>query len=214
MFDIKASEYGLVSSSVLIVVGYHLYLRGRIQRSPLTTAFGLTNYLRRAWVEMIMQDKRDILAVQTLRNWIMTASFLASTAILIDLATLNLLFRVDSAIKYSSALNFVGSRHEALLLVKVLLVTLDFFFAFFSFSLAIRYYNHVNFMINISADRENLVTVDSVAQALNLATTHYTLGMRAYYLAVPLTLWLFGPILMFIGTVILTGVLHKLDHTV
>ena len=42
-----------------------------------------------------MKERRDVLAVQTLRNWIMAASFLASTAILIGLGLLSLLFKPE-----------------------------------------------------------------------------------------------------------------------
>ena len=38
-----------------------------------------------------------------------------------------------------------------------------------------------------------------VTKVLNPGTTHYTLGMRAYYLAVPFVLWLFGPTWMLGG---------------
>jgi uncharacterized membrane protein len=42
---------------------------------------------------------------------------------------------------------------------------------------------------------------------------HYNLGMRGYYLAVLLVLWLFGPIWMLLGTVIMLIVLYHLDRT-
>ncbi len=38
-----------------------------------------------------------------------------------------------------------------------------------------------------------------LTKVLNRGTTHYTLGMRAYYLAVPFVLWLFGPTWMLGG---------------
>ena len=55
----------------LILVIYHFRLIWRFKAAPLTTSFGVTDRLRRDWVESVMTEKRDILAVQTLRNWVM-----------------------------------------------------------------------------------------------------------------------------------------------
>jgi uncharacterized membrane protein len=206
-------ELTLVLSSFLIFGTYHIHLIYQTRKDPESTSYGVTGTLRRSWVQMIMSEKRDILAVQTLRNWIMAASFFASTSILISLGTINLLFRGETVPGIFHALNIFGSRSEALWLIKIIILAMDFFFAFFNFALTIRYYNHVNFMINVSPDRDSMVTADAVSKALNMGTIHYTLGMRSYYVAVPFTLWLFGPALMLVGTIVITTLLYKLDRT-
>ncbi|KPK36281.1 MAG: hypothetical protein AMK70_02895 [Nitrospira bacterium SG8_35_1] len=206
-------ETVLVLASLLILSIYHVHLIYQTGKNPETTSYGITGKLRHAWVQMIMDEKRDILAVQTLRNWIMAASFLASTSILISLGTINLLFRGETVPRIFHVLNVLGSHHEALWLIKVIVLVINFFFAFFNFALTIRYYNHVNFMINIAPDRESTVTVEAVSKALTMGTMHYTLGMRCYYIAVPFTLWLFSPALMLAGTMVITLFLYKIDRT-
>ncbi|KPK02187.1 MAG: hypothetical protein AMK71_03210 [Nitrospira bacterium SG8_35_4] len=203
----------LVLTSLLILGVYHIHLMYQTKRNPEATSYGITGRLRHTWVEMIMNEKRDILAVQTLRNWIMAASFFASASILISLGSLNLLFSGQTVPRIFHALNVFGSRNEALWLVKVILIVINFFFAFFNFALTIRYYNHVNFMINIPSDRDDMVSAETVSHALNMGTMHYTLGMRSYYFAVPFTLWLFSPLMMLAGTIVITMFLYKLDRT-
>ena len=203
----------LVLASLLVLSIYHIHLIYQTRKNPDKTSYGITGKLRHSWVQMIMSEKRDILAVQTLRNWIMAASFLASTSILIALGTINLLFRGDEVPRIFHALNIYGSRHEALWLIKVIILVINFFFAFFNFALTIRYYNHVNFMINIAPGEDKIVSVEAVAKALNMGTMHYTLGMRSYYFAVPFTLWLFSPELMLAGTIVITLFLYKIDRT-
>lgn len=44
--------------------------------------------------------------------------------------------------------SLMGKRIESLHQIKLLLLSLDFFFIFFNFTRAIRYYNHLGFMIN------------------------------------------------------------------
>lgn len=200
-------------AAFLILVIYHIHLVYRIHIAPLTVSIGLTKHLRREWVQAIMEEKRDILAVQTLRNWVMASSFLASTAILIGLGILGAAFNTDKVAAISQALNLVGTKNESVWLFKLLVLVVNFFFAFFNFTLSIRYYNHASLAINVSPSHDPTVTYDAVADITNHAATHYTLGMRAYYLAVPFTLWLFGPSWMLIGTIILTSLLYRLDRT-
>ena len=161
-----------------------------------------------------MVEKRDILAVQTLRNWIMAASFLASTAILIALGTVNIAIWPERISALSHALNLLGSRNETFWVFKILLLILDFFFAFFNFTLAIRYFNHVNFGVNVPEKEGSLATHDLMTEVINRGSLHYTMGMRGYYLAIPFALWLFGPTWFLLGTVFLIWVLFKLDRTV
>jgi hypothetical protein len=74
------------------------------------------------WVNGIMKEKRDILAVQTLRNQLMAATFLASTAFLICLGSLNAAFRPGVFSDVSHVLNLLGTNNEALWMFKLILV--------------------------------------------------------------------------------------------
>jgi len=89
----------IFSSAVFLALFiYHVYLVYKLRRDPLTTAIGITNNVRYMWVKGVIRDKRDILAVQTLRNQVMAATFLASTAFLSVLGSSGPLFdRVYSA---------------------------------------------------------------------------------------------------------------------
>ncbi|MDA8137084.1 MAG: DUF599 domain-containing protein [Desulfobacteraceae bacterium] len=206
-------EILLSSATFLLIFGYHLSLVKRVRQVPLQTAIGITNHVRQQWVRSIMHNKSDLLAVQTLRNGVMASNFLASTAILIDLGLLSVVFKPSFFQEVSYSMSLVGTHNQALWLFKLMVLVVLFFYAFFNFTLTIRYYNHAGFMINILEAHDPTVTPEVVAEALNLGALHYTLGMRGFYLAVPLGLWMFGPLWMFCGAVILVLVLNKLDRT-
>lgn len=61
-------EILIIFSALILLIGNRLHLMYRIRRNPVTTAVGVTNHVRRNWVESVMREKRDIMAVQTLRN--------------------------------------------------------------------------------------------------------------------------------------------------
>ena len=212
MIGIHWSEVVFPCATFLVLTIYHLYWVYQVHRSPFRTYLGLTRHLRHMWVESMMKEKRDILAVQTMRNSIMASSFLASTAILVGLGLTSFIFKPGHLGEVPFDIALVFSHMRALFLAKILLLILHFFFAFFSFTLAIRYFNQMNFMINVPIDCDPMLTPEFVARTLDLGMTHYTLGMRAYYLAGVVTLWLFGPQWMFLGSLVLTFILYRLDH--
>ena len=212
MSVISVQEIILVLSAVFVISAYHSHLYRKVHRYPLTTAIGITNHARRMWVKGVIRDKRDILAVQTLRNQVMAATFLASTSILVSLGLLSAAFRPGVFSDVSHALNLLGTKTESLWMFKLMLLGILFFFTFFNFTLSIRYNNHAGFMINTFEHNDATVSEEAVTQVVNHGALHYTIGMRGFYLSVPLALWLFGPVWMLAGSLVLISVLYRLDR--
>jgi uncharacterized membrane protein len=209
---IQWSEIIFAGATFVVLTSYHIYWVVQLRRAPLETYVGLTRHLRHLWVESIMTHKLDILAVQTLRNSIMASSFLASTGIIIGLGLLSFLFRPDHIAEVPFDIMAIFTRIKALFLIKIMFLIMHFFFAFFSFTLSIRYLNQVNFMINVPIECEPMLKPDFISGILDRGMMHYTLGMRAYYLSTVVVLWLFGPQWMFLGSLVLVFILYKLDH--
>jgi len=200
--------------SLALIVGYQLYLRYRLRRNPTYTIQAINAQAREVWVESVMTTPgKDILAVQTLRNSTMAATFLASTAILLIIGVLNLMQKSDSIGALFSPIRpeqvAMSSHFWGFKLLPLLVV---FFWAFFCFTLAIRLYNHVGYLINAPGGRAFAPTPLYVAQLLNRSGKYYSLGMRAYYLSVPLVFWLFGPLYLVAASVGLVTVLYHVDH--
>jgi uncharacterized membrane protein len=209
---ISLQEIMLVMLAAAAIILYHAHLYIKVRRDPLKTAIGIGNHARYRWVREIMRNQRDILAIQTLRNQVMAAIFLASTAILISLGLLNAAFRPSIFDEISHALNLVGTTSEILWMFKMMLLGVLFFIAFFNFTLAIRYNNHGGIMINAIDLNDPTLSADTVTNVLNHGALHYTIGMRAFYLSVSLGLWTFGPIWMLVGSLIVISVLYRLDR--
>lgn len=212
MSIISLQEVMLVLSAALVIIAYHTHLYTKVRRDPLKTAVGITNHARQMWVKGVIREKRDIMAVQTLRNQVMAATFLASTAILISLGSFSAAFRPGVFDGISHGLNLLGTKTETLWMLKLMLLGILFFVTFFNFTLAIRYYNHAGFMINTFEQSDATVSAEAVTQVINHGALHYTIGMRGFYLSVPLALWLFGPVWMLAGSLVLVTVLYRLDR--
>jgi uncharacterized membrane protein len=205
------TEGFLTIASLMVLFGYHLVLYRQIRRHPSSTAIGLSARARAAWVGSVMEEGRDLLAVQTLRNMMMGASFLASTAVLIIVGLLNLVFTADKLPSLVYRLSLLGVEDETVVLSKLVILISVFFVAFVSFTLAIRNYSHVSFLINVPPARDPDVQADVVGRFLDRAAINYTVGMRGYYFAIPVTLWLFGPVWFLAGSIGLILLLYRHD---
>ena len=71
-------EFGISTAALLLLVVYYVHLYHKTRNDPLSTALGLARRTRALWVQTIMKNGKDILAVQTLRNWTMAATFLGN----------------------------------------------------------------------------------------------------------------------------------------
>jgi uncharacterized membrane protein len=211
--DVYGIDFYSFISSALLLVAYHWYLAYRTRRNPAYTIQAVNRIARTAWVETIMQEKgKDVLAVQTLRNSTMSATFLASTSVLFIIGVLSLSGQGDKLESTWHVLN-IGSIHSGLWMTKLLLLLLDLFVAFFSFSMAVRVFNHVGYMINVPLTlNHKAISPVHVASHLNLAGKFHSIGMRAYYFTVPLVFWLFGPHFMLLSTCLLIVVLYHIDR--
>ena len=200
--------------SVCLFSGYHAYLRLRLRSNPIYTLYGATQMAKTAWVVGIMEDRRDILAVQTLRNSTMAATFLASTSILLAVGLLTLTGQSDKLGQIWHAVNVFGSTAQSTITLKLLVILINLFIAFFNFSLAIRLFNHVGFLINTpSEDGGYGSSITFVAMQLNKAGSYFHLGMHAYYFLVPLVFWLFGPLLMVLATIVVVALVFRIERT-
>lgn len=214
LLTVYGNDLAAFAVSVLLLVAYHRFLAYKVKHNPAYTVQAVNVIARTAWIESIMRDgKKDVLAVQTLRNSTMAATFLASTAVLLIIGAMTLSGQADKLDSTWHALNALGAKHPELWQIKLLLILIDLFVAFFSFSMSIRIFNHVGYMVNVPlAMNKTMFSPAHVAVHLNRAGYFYSIGMRSYHLVVPLVFWLFGPHFMLASTVGLIIVLYHLDR--
>ncbi|KAK4401081.1 hypothetical protein Sango_1214200 [Sesamum angolense] len=156
-------------------------------------------------------DKKNILAVQTLRNAIMGSTLMASTSILLCTGLAAIISSTYS-VKKPTKDTVYGAHGEFMVALKYVTLLVFFLFSFICHSLSIRFINQVNFLINCPPESGNgVVTAEYVAELLERGFALNTVGNRLFYSAVPLLLWIFGPVLVFICSVTMVPLLYSLD---
>lgn len=210
-FPKPLAETVIVGASVMLLIGYHWRLSKRMKTDPATTVMGRQRLARASWLKLAERGDRELLTVQTMRNVIMAASFLASTAVLLAAAFMGGAFTSVRMSEFANSLNLFGVETQGLRMFKAMLLMVIFLISFFAFSLAMRSFGHMGMLVHLASENSEEVSSSVIAEELDRGAFHYALGMRCYYLAIPLTLWLFGPLWMLLATVLLVVVLSRVD---
>ena len=214
LFEEFGSDLAAISLSTLMVLAYYFWLRIQVRRDATFTIHGVNELTRALWVTHVMRNpSKDVMAVQTLRNFIMGASLMASTATLLIIGTLTLSGQAEHIAHTWHVLNVGGTHAAELWIIKVICLLLAFIVAFFAFVMSVRLVNHVVFMINIpETDAHHSLAPEAVARRLNHAGRMFAIGMRAFFFSVPLVFWLFGPVFLVVATLGLVLALLKIDR--
>ena len=210
-----SSTWSLVADLLgfILLWAYHRRLSWVYIRHPERTSRGRADRLRRAWVEAVRARNGDILAIQTLRNWVMTASVFASTTIMIGLGLVAASFQGLNMANLSNAVSFLPMGGD-LARIKVLILAILFFSAFLRFVIALRFYNHAGFLVILPAKHFHGVAEDEIAITLNRAAGQYNRGSRMFLLTIPFVLWLVGPDWFLIGVTVTLFALYRFDYLV
>ncbi|WP_427914985.1 DUF599 domain-containing protein [Ramlibacter sp. MMS24-I3-19] len=201
------------AATLAAIVLYELWHSLAQRRRPRELARSAHASLREEWFSALSaQAGSEILAVQTLRNSLMSATMTASTAVLglmgsITLAAPSLHATFDPS-------HPVSQLFTPRLLVELMLLAL-LFSALASSVMAVRYYTHASFIGSMptgSAARGRWA--DAGGAYVRKAGLLYSWSLRSLLLIVPLVAYLLHAYAGPAAAVLVTGVLYGFDRTI
>ena len=146
----------------------------------------------------------------------MASTVLASTAIMLS----SVMAALMSSRNGDRSFGVVFGDKTALgISIKYLSILCCFLCSFLLNVQSIRYYSHASILINVPFKKMALpphshhLTAEYVGATINRGSYFWSLGLRAFYFSCPLFLWLFGPIPMFLSSLLLVSMLYFLDFT-
>ncbi|KAF8413812.1 hypothetical protein HHK36_001805 [Tetracentron sinense] len=198
----------LVPSGLFIMFSYHVFLLYRCLRLPHTTVIGYENHHKSAWVERMMQaDTRNIpLALQVISGNTSAATVMSSVCIALS-SLIGAWIGSSSKNTVMSGIIYGDTRQSTVFFKYISLLTC-FLVAFASFVQSARYFVHANFLISVP---DTDIPVKYVQSAVIMGSSFWSVGHRSLYFATTLLLWIFGPIPMFVCSVIMVLLLNFLD---
>jgi uncharacterized membrane protein len=188
-------------------------MRPRDARHSLNAA---TARYRRGWMREAYRRENRMVDVGLVGSLMQSATFFSSTTLLVLGGLFAVLGTPDKASEVVAHLPLAGRSTQRLFETKALVVTLVFVYAFFRFTWSLRQFNLVSILLGAFPARPAGAAADDPlverASRLNeLAGTHFAQGLRAYYFAVPLLLWLMNAWLLIAGSVIITLATYYMD---
>jgi uncharacterized membrane protein len=191
MIDVESVGWIALAASVAIVVAYEVRVHRLGARAPDRIGRFAHARIRAEWARALAdQPGTEILAVQTLRNALMSATISASTAALALMAAASLL---GSAALHGEVTGGVPTVRGACVLA--LLATL--FASFVCAAMAVRLYNHAGFMTSLPAGSPARHANTTLAVAyLQRAGHFHSWSLRTFFFVAPLVVGLLAPIWM------------------
>lgn len=212
---ISVLDWSALLLFVLAVLGYRFFLSLMLRARPDRLYLGKLQAYRNAWIAAHSGDKNSIVTVQTLRNNIMTASFLASTSIILIMGAFSLLGNLHGLLETLRAFRPGPPTEPAVELLKILLIIVTLWYCFFNFTSHIREVNYMSLILNIPKERlDEIEGGDStllLSRIFRSSGIHFSMGMRGYYFLIPLFMWIFSPVLMIFATLLIMLTLLKRD---
>ncbi|KAF4356579.1 hypothetical protein CsatB_002349 [Cannabis sativa] len=212
----RVIDYMLVPLGLFALVAYHVWLLYRVINYPTKTIIGINAIHRRSWARAMLENLHNngVLAVQSLRNNIMSSTLMASMAIMLSSLIAVLM---TSGGKNKIELFIFGDKSEASLSIKYFSIMASLLVAFLFNLQSISYYSYASVLVNVpykkisQDDEHEKLIVDFVGRSVNTGSYFFSLGLRAFYISFALFLWIFGPLPMFVYSFVLVFMLYFLD---
>jgi len=203
------------------VIGWFGYQRfaSWAARSGKPSLMGAMGRYREDWWHGMISRELRIVDATILTNLSNSATFFASTTLLILGALFALLGTSDRAMAIVSDLPFSSTTHEVLWEYKIFLLLTIFVYAFFKFTWSLRQHNFCSVLIGAAPDPDT--DPDSLeeyvvrsAKLASAASNTFNYGLRAYYFAMAALTWFLNPWAFIFVTALVIGILyHREFHS-
>lgn len=163
---------------------------------------------RRRWVANATRRETPLDAILA-GNLMGAVSFLASTSVLLVLAIFATFGQLSAVMEALKTVGFGRVYTAAEVQIHLVVMLAIFVLSFFSFTLALRQFNHFCIMIG-AMDHSGQVTgaeIDAIAQINVLAARNFNNGIRAYYFSVATVAWFAAEWLAIVASLVTVGFL-------
>uniref|UniRef100_A0A803MI25 Uncharacterized protein n=1 Tax=Chenopodium quinoa TaxID=63459 RepID=A0A803MI25_CHEQI len=154
-------------------------------------------------------DKKEVLAVQSLRNTLMESILTATITMLITTALAALANNAYKASDLLATTQFFGSQTGRIVVLKYGSALVFLLTSFLCSSIAISYLVDANFLINASGE---LLSRGHTKRVLERGFLMGVVGSRMLCISLPLLLWLIGPVFVLISSLVMVWILYGLDY--
>jgi uncharacterized membrane protein len=194
--------------------GYAQFARRRGLTRP--SFLGSSNRVRRQWMLQTTYREVRVLDGVVVQQLSSTASFFASTTILIIGALVAVLGATEQASDLVREIPFAARTSLLVFDFKVVVMAAIFVYAFFRFTWCIRQYSVGVLLVaaapeaaSITDEAQRQAFADRAGRVMGLAAESFNDGLRAYYMSFAAASWFISPWAMLAATAAVLWVLYQ-----
>jgi len=172
------------------------------------------------WIRHMIRRSDRTVDINIIKNLLRTATFFASTSILILAGLVAGLNFAEKGVNLMASLNIQTTIQMWILKVSLLITV--FIFAFFKFTWVIRQFNYVSVLIVASPvykaedgkiNKHKIYTIlkyiKTISTMISNAGHHFNIGMRSYYFGLVVLSWFISPVLFILMSILVVCVLYR-----
>jgi uncharacterized membrane protein len=170
------------------------------------------NFHRHRWMREVLQREIRVPDTIVMGNFVQSAVFFASTAILIIGGLVAALGASDKALNAITALPFVSPTTQGLWGLKVASAIAVYMYAFVKFIWAVRLANYSSILFSaapFSAGNLNEEYAVELGKMISLFGIHFNQGLRANFFALAILTWWINPYFFIASTGMVLYVLYR-----
>ncbi|KAJ8761407.1 hypothetical protein K2173_001538 [Erythroxylum novogranatense] len=189
----------LVPMGLFVMFAYHVFLLYRNLNNPRSTIIGRENQDKTDWVRSVGGDREKDLdrAVSVISSNTSAATYLATISLTLS-SVIGTWLGSTSSSSVLQIQRVYGDTRPYTIFIKNICLLICFLLAFSGFVQAARHLVHANYLIS-STENKKLV------KEIQFAVT------RALYFALNIILWFFGPIPMFVSSILMVVIVYYHD---
>ncbi|WP_394200540.1 DUF599 domain-containing protein [Shewanella waksmanii] len=167
------------------------------------------------WMNELLTREVRVGEAALLANLERNITFFASTTMLVLAGVLTLFAQIERLEFVIASIPYSAAPTDAVIQIKLGLLTFIFVYAFFLFTWSMRQYGFLNVMVGaapIDQDGSNDALqryAKQMAVVQDQAAHSYNNGLRAYYFAMAVLCWFFHPILFMFASLLVVYTLYK-----
>ncbi len=194
-------------------LGYTIYSR---KKAKTTNCIARCLHQHRIhWMNELITREIRVGEAALLANLERNITFFASTTMLVLAGVLTLFSQVPKLEAVIASIPFTAVPHDALIQLKLCLLTFIFVLAFFQFTWSMRQYGFLNVMVgaapfDASGCNDNLRNyAKQMAIVQDQAAHTYNYGLRSYYFSMAVLCWFFHPVLFICASLFVVYTLYR-----
>lgn len=210
LYDIPIIDWLALLSFIMVWIAYTwLADFSRWSKNSLPS---IMNFHRHRWMREILQREIRVPDTIIMGNFVQSAVFFASTAILIVGGLVTTLGASDKALEAVTALPFVSPSSQGLWELKLVSLIVVFIYAFVKFIWAVRLANYSSILFSAAPFGTGPINEEyaiELGKMIALFGLHFNQGLRANFFALAMLGWWFSAYFFFVSTCIVLWVLYR-----